>query len=98
MSPLKLTLLLLIIKDSKPSNLIEEISYYTSSSSIQVNAILNELKRKKFIGFVEGNFILTNASFNYLRYRGYENANIEKILDVDSKINESHLISYIPNK
>lgn len=97
-SPLKLTLILLIVNESKPEELLRNLTYYTLSSSIQVIAMLESLKKTKFIEFIAGAYVLTPNGYAYLSSKGLESIQLEDLLVESSEINEEWLHSYIPIK
>ena len=97
-SPLKLTLVLLIVKNSKPEELLKNLSYYTSSSNMQVMAMLRSFSKVKFLRFNWGAYELSPDVYAYLSSKGLESMRLEDMLEESTKINEKWLYSYIPNK
>ncbi|OBW57004.1 hypothetical protein A9986_09660 [Solibacillus silvestris] len=97
-SPLKLTLVLLIVKDSKPEELVRNLSYYTSSSNMQVMAMLRDFLKTQFIRFNDGAYELTPDGYTYLFSKGLGSMKLDDILEESTEINEKLLYTYIPNK
>lgn len=100
-SNLKLTILILLIRDTKARDLLQEIEFYTQSTSIQVNYILDLLLSEDFIVFDEGNFNITEKAVEFLEYRALNNTTLQQILDKKNpkeQFDEKILSDYIPKK
>lgn len=100
-SNLKLTILILLIRDTKAKDLLQEIEFYTQSTSIQVNYILDLLLSEDFIVFDEGNFNITDKAVKFLEYRALNNTTLQQLLDKKNpkeQFDEKILSDYIPKK
>lgn len=100
MSPLKIRILLLLIKENKLGNLTELIPIYLKVLPSQIPYLLETLKKLEFIMYNKkgGIFLLTQKGISYLEEWNLQNIKIEDMELLEYKINEECLQSYIPKK
>ena len=95
-SPLKLSLILIIIRDTESYDMLNILSKYTNSSTLQVIHMLEMIESKKFIEFQNGSYSLTMDGYSYLSFRDADRINLNNINETNSRINKSILSTYIP--
>lgn len=100
MNPLKVKILLLLIKDYQLSELMELIPDYLNVIPSQVPFLIESLINSKHILFnqEEGRFQLTENGKQYLKGYNLLNKNIDEINSYDFQINAEEFESYFPNR
>lgn len=99
MSPLKIRLLLMLIKEYNLSQLMELIPYYTNVLPSQVPYLLEFLRKNDLIVYNEknGNFQLSQSGKLYLKEWNLLDKDLKSIEVDNYEIDQKFMENYIPN-
>ncbi|GAB6451898.1 hypothetical protein bcgnr5390_52310 [Bacillus luti] len=95
---MKTKIILMLVKDSEPADLIENIKIYTGGTYAQVFHMLDYLKTKRLIEFDEGKRILTYTGLKFLEGNNLSEVSIFELDKYKYQINIEKLLNYIPSK
>lgn len=96
-SKLKLEIILMLVRDSHSSSLLENLKTYTTSTMIQIIHMLDEVEKMKFIEYKEGKYQVTWDGYQLLAFDNLESSFFD-LETPSSAIEEDIILSYIPNK
>lgn len=95
---MKIKIILMLVKDSETSDLVENIKIYTGGTYAQVFHMLDYLRIKRLIEFNEGKRILTYSGRKLLDENNLSKVSIFELDKYKYRINIENLLNYIPNK
>lgn len=95
-SPLKMDIILLIIRDFDPHIAQDLIRQQLNINTEQMFHVIDFLMQSQFISFKEGKLELTHTAYSLLNERNLDKFSFKNIESYKFKVNEEILENYIP--